>query len=379
MGMDLFSKKFVNSFNVNIAENLARTGVYQTTHGAFETPAFMPVGTQATVKGLGPKELKELGAQILLSNTYHLHLRPGDELIRDLGGLHKFMAWDGPILTDSGGYQVFSLAKLRKLSDEGVSFQSHLDGSKINLTPERVVEIQENLGVDIAMVLDECLAYPAEEAEARKSLELTMSWAKRSLAAKRSDSMSLFGIVQGGMFEHLRKEACERLVEIGFAGYAIGGLSVGEPINLMREMTELSCAVLPQNKVRYLMGVGTPTDLLESVALGVDMFDCVIPTRSARFGRLYTSEGYINIKNSEFRSDESPIEENCDCYTCQNFSKAYISHLTHAGEILAASLSSIHNLRFYQRLMENMRSAIKEQRFNEFAKDFLNNRSDEPS
>lgn len=361
----------IGKFELINADGQARLGRYHTAHGAFETPAFMPVGTQGTVKGVSPRELKELGAQIVLSNTYHLHLRPGDELIKDLGGLHKFMSWDGPILTDSGGYQVFSLSKIRKVSDQGVEFQSHIDGKKILFTPEKVVQIQENLGVDIMMVLDECVAYPAEKKDVEKSLKITTAWAKRSKLAKQRENSLIFGIVQGGMFEDLRRRAVDELLEIGFDAYAIGGLSVGESQYLMLEMTRVACTLLPNDRPRYLMGVGTPIDIIKAVELGIDMFDCVIPTRSARFGRLFTKSGAINIRNTVHRNEEQVIDESCDCYTCKNFSRAYISHLIHAKEVLAVSLASIHNLRFYQRLMKNIRSSIEKSSFQEFKREFL--------
>lgn len=361
----------IGKFELINKEEKARRGRLHTAHGPFETPAFMPVGTQGTVKGVQPRELKEIGAEIILANTYHLHLRPNDELIKELGGLHKFMAWDGPILTDSGGYQVFSLSKMRKISDEGVEFRSHIDGQKIFFTPEKVIKIQENLGVDIMMVLDECVAFPAEKRVVEDSLKITTSWAKRSREAKSSDQALMFGIVQGGMFPDLRQRAVNELLEIGFDSYAIGGLSVGEEQSLMLEMTDVSCSLLPEDRPRYLMGVGTPADLLKAVELGVDMFDCVIPTRSARFGRLFTKAGPINIRNTVHRNDDSVVEETCDCYTCENFSRAYISHLIHAKEVLAVNLASIHNLRFYQRLMADMRSAIIQNNFSEFKRSFL--------
>ena len=360
------------NFEILAQVGRARRGVFQTAHGRFETPAFMPVGTQGTVKAVTPTQLEELGAQIVLSNTYHLHLRPGDELIRDLGGLHKFMGWKGPILTDSGGYQVFSLAKLRKISESGVSFQSHLDGKTVLFTPERVVQIQENLGVDIMMVLDECLPYPATEEQAERSLDLTLRWAARSqLARTQRDKVLAFGIVQGGMYPELRVRAARALVEMQFDGYAIGGLSVGEPTELMEQMTDVATRELPEDRVRYLMGVGTPQDIVRSVRLGIDMFDCVIPTRSARFGRLYVGKGYINIRNQQYRADAAPIEEGCDCYACKNFSRAYVSHLIHSDEILEAQLASLHNLQFYQRLVARIRQEISEGTFAEFAADFL--------
>lgn len=351
----------------------ARAAVIHTAHGVFESPAFMPVATQGAVKGIAPFQLREVGSQIVLSNTYHLHLRPGDELIRDLGGLHRFMGWDGPILTDSGGYQVFSLSKLRKISNEGVVFQSHLDGASIKLTPERVVKIQENLGVDIMMVLDECLPADADKNAAKKSLALTQLWAERSKKARCKEQIMAFGIVQGGMFNDLRQQACRQLIELDFDGYAVGGLSVGESTDLMRELTGVSCELLPADKPRYLMGVGTPLDIVESVALGIDMFDCVIPTRSARFGRIYCNPAPYNIRNKRFRTEQGPLDVNCDCYTCSNFTSAYISHLVHANEMLGLQLATLHNLRFYQRLMQTIRQHICAGTFISFAKEFAEN------
>lgn len=357
----------VGKFVVEAQDGLARTGVLQTKSGFFETPAFMPVGTQATVKAVTPRELEELGAQIVLTNTYHLHLRPGDQLIKELGGIHSFMGWKGPILSDSGGFQVYSLSKLRRVTDDGITFQSHVDGKSVVFTPEKVVEIQENLDVDIMMVLDECLAAKAEEGAAAKSWLRTLSWAKRSLQARRNNNVLMFGIVQGGMYPHLREKAAADLTELDFDGYAIGGLSVGEPVDVMRRLTGLVTGVLPTDKVRYLMGVGTPLDLVESVRAGVDMFDCVIPTRSARFGRVFTGNGWFNIRNEKYRTDTAPLEEGCDCYACRNFTRAYISHLMHAKEILAMQLATFHNLRFYQRLMSTIRQHIKEGTFSSFA------------
>lgn len=360
------------SFRIAARDGASRAGVFTTKNGSFETPAFMPVGTQATVKAMTPRGLREIGAQIILANTYHLSLRPGDELIRDLGGIHKFMGWDGPVLSDSGGFQVYSLSKLRKVTDEGIVFQSHLDGSPVSFTPESVVRIQENLDVDIMMVLDECLAASAGEAEALRAWQRTLHWALRSLEARRRKEVLMFGIVQGGMFPHLREQAAAELGRLDFDGFAIGGLSVGESIPVMRSLTQTTAGHLPEEKIRYLMGVGTPLDLVESVRRGIDLFDCVIPTRSARFGRLYHARGYINIRNEQFRRDERPIEDECDCYACRNFSRAYISHLTHAGEILAMHLATFHNLRFYQRLMQQIRENIAAGSYGKFADSFSN-------
>lgn len=328
----------------------------------------MPVGTQGTVKGVTPLQLRELGAEIILANTYHLFLRPGSELIEELGGLHKVMQWDGPILTDSGGYQVFSLAKFRDVRPDGVVFQSHLDGSKQLFTPELVIEIQKQLGVDIMMVLDECLPYPSEPHEIEASLGLTQAWAKRSLEVERS--ALLFGILQGGFSEEWRQKAAQDLIELNFDGFAIGGVSVGEPSELLHHFTEYSATLLPAEKPRYLMGVGYPHDIVHAVASGVDMFDCVIPTRSARFGRLFIPGGTLNIRNQEFRRDSLPVDENCDCYTCRNFCRAYLAHLVHAKEVLAVTLCTIHNLSFYQRLMREIQKSIEEDRFEQFASTF---------
>lgn len=336
----------------------ARAGLLRTAHGDVRTPCFMPVGTQGTVKAMTPAGLRGVGAQMLLVNTYHLHLRPGDGLVKKLGGIHSFMGWNGPVLSDSGGYQVFSLSKLRQISEEGVSFQSHIDGAKISLSPERAVLIQENLGVDVMMVLDECLPYPAERGQAESSLRRTLRWARRSQTARQSDSKLLFGIVQGGMFEELRRDSARELRAMDFDGYSIGGLSVGEPREEMLRILAESLVELPQDKARYLMGVGTPSDIIKAVAMGVDLFDCVIPTRSARFGRLYTESGFINIRNAEHRDNPEPIDAECDCYACRNFSRAYLSHLVHSGEILGSELASTHNLRFYLRFMERIREAI---------------------
>lgn len=367
----------LGQFDIYAKDGNARLGSLQTAHGVFNTPAFMPVGTQATVKGITPAQLKELGAEIILSNAYHLLVRPSSELIEKLGGLHKFMAWDGPILTDSGGFQVFSLAKLNKVHDDGVSFRSHLDGAEINLTPARVVQVQQQLGVDIMMVLDECLPHDANYEQVKISWGKTFSWAKKSLEARTREESLIFGIVQGGMFPELRKQAATELSELDFNGFAVGGLSVGEGFEKMCEMAGVCTEILPKTKPRYLMGVGTPKDIVSAVGMGVDMFDCVIPTRSARFGRIYAGTGYLNIRNSKFREDPEPLEADCDCYCCQNFSRAYISHLIHSGEMLGVQLASIHNLRFYQRLMQDIRKSISENKFSDIKKKFSNENNEE--
>ena len=347
----------------------ARRGQLHLKRGVVETPIFMPVGTLGCVKSLLPEDLETLGAQIILGNTYHLYLRPGLDVIKPFGDLHKFMAWDKPILTDSGGFQVFSLAQKRKIKEEGVSFSSHIDGKRFMLTPESVVEIQEALGSDIQMVLDECPAATVTHKEADKSLELTLRWAKRARDAKPKNDLMQFGIVQGAVYPDLRAKSAKRLIEIGFDGYAIGGLSVGESKEDMRAMTEVSCTALPENKARYLMGVGTPLDLIESVALGVDMFDCVMPTRNGRNGCLFTSKGKVQIKHARYRLDESPLDDECSCYTCKNYSKAYLRHLHKAGELSAHRLFSLHNLTFYLDLMARIRKAIEEDRFDELLKE----------
>jgi queuine tRNA-ribosyltransferase len=356
----------------------ARLGKITTSHGEVKTPVFMPVGTQATVKTLSPEDLVGLGAEIILSNTYHLFLRPGHELIREFGGLHGFMNWNRPILTDSGGFQVFSLADLRKITEEGVTFQSHVDGgAKHFITPEVAIEIQEALGADIIMAFDECIPYPATRDYAQESLERTLRWARRCAAAKRDTGQALFGIVQGGMYPDLRKRSADALVDIGFDGYAIGGLSVGETKPVMYEMVEASVPALPEDKPRYLMGVGTPEDLLEGVERGIDMFDCVMPTRNGRNGTFFTSFGKVVIRNAQYEKDKLPIDPECGCYTCRNFSRAYLRHLYNAGEILALRLGTIHNLFFYLNLMRGVRSSIEQGRFVEFKKEVLSKRSAE--
>ena len=337
----------------------ARLGRLVTPHGEVETPCFMPVGTQGTVKAMLPRDLHDIGCQILLGNTYHLYLRPGHELIRRLGGLHRFMSWDGPILTDSGGYQVFSLGAMRKISEEGVRFQSHLDGSNHLLTPEQAVEIQEALASDIAMVLDECVAADAARDYVRASTERTVRWAERCLRARRSDEQLMFGIVQGGVFEDLRRSCVDALAPMPFDGFAVGGLGVGESEAQLNTIASLTVDLLPLDRPRYLMGVGRPQDVIHAVRAGFDMFDCVIPTRNARNGTLYTWQGKVNIKRAEFADDARPLDDACGCYTCRNFSRAYLRHLYMAGEILSAQLNSLHNLYFYHRLMDKCREAIR--------------------
>lgn len=349
----------------------ARLGCMMTAHGRVQTPAFMPVATQATVKAMTPRELREIGAEIILANAYHLYLRPGLERIEQAGGLHRFMAWDGPILTDSGGFQVFSLKSLCRLSEQGVEFRSHLDGSVHLLTPESVIRAQERLGVDIAMVLDECPPAQVSFAEAERAHALTLRWAERARAARARDDQAVFGIVQGGVFPELREQSARALVDLGFCGYAIGGLSVGEDPAVTHTIAAHTVRFLPAARPRYIMGVGTPAQLVRYVALGCDMFDCVMPTRNARNGSLFTRTGRLNIRRAEFASDPRPVEEGCGCYTCQHFSRAYLRHLAVAGEILSARLNTIHNLYFYQSLMRTMRAALAAGRFADFARPFL--------
>ncbi len=353
----------------------ARLGRIVTPRGKVDTPAFMPVGTKATVKAMTPEELESMGVEMILANTYHLYLRPGHGLIKDLGGLHRFMHWPRPILTDSGGFQVFSLAPLRKITEDGVSFRSHLDGSECYLSPERAVEVQEALGSDIIMPLDECPPSTADREYAKSSMELTLRWAKRSKESKTSLSQALFAIVQGGMYRELREESAIRSVEMGFDGYAIGGLSVGEEKELMYEMTSASTSKLPREKVRYLMGVGTPEDIIEASGMGVDIFDCVLPTRCARNGTLFTSRGKLVIKNSQYERDGAPVDEDCGCYSCRNYTRAYLRHLYMAGEILASRLNTIHNLYYYTSLMRRIRDSISQGGFAEFRKEFYALRS----
>jgi queuine tRNA-ribosyltransferase len=367
------------TFRLTHTDGRARRGVMTTAHGTVETPAFMPVGTQGAVKGVTHRDLDRAGAAILLSNTYHLYLRPGDDLIARRGGLHRFIGWTKPILTDSGGYQVFSLAARRTISEDGARFSSHLDGSSHLLTPEKATDIQAQLGSDIAMVLDECLAYPVEIGEARLSTERTLRWAERSrqrLLSLRDGApdgvvvsntgQAQFGIVQGGVFEDLREESARRTVEIGFEGYALGGLSVGEPIDEMYRIVERTAPILPHGQPRYLMGVGTPQDLVESVARGIDLFDCVLPTRNARNGQLFTREGRVNIGNLRYAEDDRPVDPECTCYTCRTASRAYLRHLFLVGEMNAATLNTLHNLHFYLDTLAMIREAIVFGQFENF-------------
>ena len=351
----------------------ARAGRIHTPHGSFDTPIFMPVGTQASVKTLAPEELKEMGAGIILSNNYHLFLRPGSKLVKEAGGLHKFMNWDRAILTDSGGFQVFSLGDLRKISEEGVTFRSHIDGSKKFLSPEIATQSQMDLGADIIMAFDECVPYPADFKYTRESMELTLRWAQRCKDTMTNPNQGLFGIVQGGMYKDLRIECANRLVDMDFPGYAVGGLSVGEPKELMYEMLNITLEHLPQNKARYLMGVGTPDCLVEGVMRGIDMFDCVYPTRVARNGTAMTWNGRLVIKNAQYEHDFHPIDEHCNCYTCRNYSRAHIRHLVRVNEIFGLRLLTIHNLHFLIDFMRQMRQSIMEDRFPEFYRKFTAN------
>ena len=357
-------------FTLHKIDGVARRGTLQLTHGTVETPAFMPVGTYGTVKAMSPLELRDIGAQIVLGNTFHLWLRPGLEVIEAHGGLHRFMGWDGPILTDSGGFQVFSLGALRKITEAGVKFQSPVNGDKCFLSPEESMRIQKVLNSDIVMIFDECTPYPADEQQAGDSMRLSLRWAERSKRGHEGNENALFGIVQGGMHEHLRDESLRELERIGFDGYAIGGLSVGEPKEDMSRILQHTAPQLPQDKPRYLMGVGTPEDLVEAVSQGIDMFDCVMPTRNARNGMMFTRHGDIKIKNAQYRTDMRPLDEQCTCYTCRNFTRAYLHHLHRIGEILGARLNTIHNLHYYQELMGGIRAAIAEGRFEVFVESF---------
>jgi queuine tRNA-ribosyltransferase len=357
-------------FDLLATDGPARRGSLTLAHGTVETPAFMPVGTYGTVKAMSPAELKEIGAHIVLGNTFHLWLRPGLEVIAAHGGLHRFMGWDGPILTDSGGFQVFSLGELRKITEEGVKFQSPVNGDRCFLTPEESMRIQKVLNSDIVMIFDECTPHPADLQQAGDSMRLSLRWAERSKRAHEGNPNALFGIVQGGMHESLRDESLAGLVNIGFDGYAIGGLSVGEPKEDMLRILDHVSPQMPADKPRYLMGVGTPEDIVDAVSRGVDMFDCVMPTRNARNGWLFTRFGTVRIKNAQYRLDMRPLDEACGCYTCRNFTRAYLHHLHRIGEILGARLNTIHNLHYYQELMQGLRRAIEEGRFAEFVREF---------
>jgi queuine tRNA-ribosyltransferase len=351
-------------------ESKARLGKLHTPHGTVDTPVFMPVGTQATVKAMSPRELEEIGARIILSNTYHLYLRPGHTLIQEAGGLHKFMAWSGPILTDSGGFQVFSLGDLRKITEEGVEFRSHIDGSKHLFTPEKVMEIEMALGPDIAMVFDECVSYPTTYEYAKEAMERTTRWAERCLKAHHKEDQALFAIVQGSSFRELREKSARDLVSLDFPGYAVGGLSVGEPKPLMYEVLDYTVPLLPLHKPRYLMGVGSPDCVIEGVLRGIDMFDCVLPTRIARNGTVFTKLGKLVIRNAKYKNDFTPLDHHCDCYTCRTFTRAYIRHLFNVNEILGLRLTTIHNLHFLLELMRNIRKAIAADSLYEFREEF---------
>ena len=351
-------------------ETGARAGEFVTPHGVIPTPVFMPVGTQATVKSMSPDELRTIDAKIILSNTYHLFLRPGPDLIAKAGGLHGFMNWDRPILTDSGGFQVFSLAKINKIMDDGVEFRSHLDGTKYMMTPELATEVQEKLGSDIAMCFDQCVELPCTRQQAEDAVERTLRWAARCKAAHTRDDQAQFGIVQGGLFDDLRASCADALAEMDFPGYAIGGLSVGESHAEMYRCMEALMPHMPAEKPRYLMGVGHPANLIEGIARGIDMFDCVLPTRNGRTGTVFTRDGKMNIKNAKFTEDFSPIDAECDCYACRNFTRAYIRHLFKAGEILALRLNSIHNIYFLTQMMEQMRTAIENDALLDWANEF---------
>ena len=354
------------TFELDNQVGKARRGRLKFPRGTVETPAFMPVGTYGTVKGLTPRDIKDIGAQIILGNTFHLMLRPGTQVVKAHGDLHDFMQWQGPILTDSGGFQVFSLGKLRKITEAGVTFKSPINGSPVFLDPETSMQVQRDLGSDIVMIFDECTPYPATPDQARQSMELSLRWAARSKTAHGDSPSALFGIVQGGMYEHLRSESLKGLVDIGFDGYAIGGLSVGEPKEDMLRILDHLAPEMPADKPRYLMGVGKPTDLVEAVRRGVDMFDCVLPSRNARNAHLFTREGVIKLRNAKYREDTSPLDAQCKCYTCQHFSRSYLHHLDKCNEMLGAQLNTIHNLHYYQDLMAEMREALANNSFDEF-------------
>jgi len=364
------------SFKVSEKDGNARRGELVFPRGKVQTPAFMPVGTYGTVKGMLPRDIKEIGAEIILGNTFHLMLRPGTEVIKKHGDLHDFTQWKGPILTDSGGFQVFSLGEMRKITEKGVTFRSPINGDLVELTPEISMQVQDDLGADVVMIFDECTPYPATEEEARISMELSLRWAERSKTAHQGNDAALFGIVQGGMYEHLRNESLNGLKEIDFDGFAIGGLSVGEPKEEMMKVLDFVADKMPDDKPRYLMGVGKPEDLVEAVRRGIDMFDCVMPTRNARNGHLFTSTGVVKIRNAAHKTDIEPLDAECDCYTCKNFSRSYLNHLDRCGEILGAQLNTIHNLRFYQNLMSGLRQAIEQGKLSDFVNAFYEKRGE---
>ncbi|MCS5587819.1 MAG: tRNA guanosine(34) transglycosylase Tgt [Porticoccaceae bacterium] len=367
---DTSSRTCAMQFKVSATQGKARRGELSFPRGKVQTPAFMPVGTYGTVKGMLPRDITETGAEIILGNTFHLMLRPGTEVVKQHGGLHDFIQWQGPILTDSGGFQVFSLGDMRKITEQGVKFRSPIDGSPVFIDPEKSMQVQRDLGSDVVMIFDECTPYPATEKQASDSMQLSLRWAKRSKQAHGDNPSALFGIVQGGMYEGLRDQSLAGLVEIDFDGYAIGGLSVGEPKEDMIRILDHLADTMPAHKPRYLMGVGKPADLVEGVRRGIDMFDCVMPTRNARNGHLFTSTGVIKIRNARHRNDTSTLDAECDCYTCQNFSRGYLHHLEKCGEMLSAQLNTIHNLRYYQTLMQGLRAAIEQGCLEQFVEDF---------
>ncbi len=362
-------------FDLLAQDGYARRGTLHFPRGQVQTPAFMPVGTYGTVKGMLPRDIEAIGAEIILGNTFHLMLRPSTEVVREHGDLHDFIQWQGPILTDSGGFQVFSLGEMRKISEEGVVFKSPINGSKVSLSPETSIQVQRELGSDVVMIFDECTPYPATEQQARDSMALSLRWAARSKTAHGDNPAALFGIVQGGMYEHLRTESLQGLTEIGFDGYAIGGLSVGEPKDDMIRVLDHLAEEMPQDRPRYLMGVGKPEDIVEAVQRGIDMFDCVMPTRNARNGHLFTSTGVVKIRNAIHRHDTGPLDAECDCYTCQHFSRSYLHHLDKCGEMLGAQLNTIHNLRYYQNLMAGLRGAIEQGTLCDFVSTFYAKRA----
>jgi queuine tRNA-ribosyltransferase len=365
-------------FEVSHTDGSARRGCLAFERGNVDTPAFMPVGTYGTVKAMTPEEVQQSGAQIILGNTFHLMLRPGTEIIRQHGSLHEFMHWVGPILTDSGGFQVFSLDALRKISEQGVTFSSPVNGDRVFLGPEESIQVQHDLGADIVMIFDECTPYPASETEARESMELSLRWARRSREAHADNPAALFGIVQGGMYPDLRDVSLQGLQEIGFDGYALGGLSVGETREERERILQHTVAAMPADRPRYLMGVGTPEDIVEAVSAGIDMFDCVLPTRNARNGHLYVRDGVVRLRNSANKTDTGPLDADCQCYTCRNYSRAYLHHLDKCNEILGARLNTIHNLTYYQDLMTGLRHAVEQQGLEDFRKDFYNQRGQMP-